>query len=189
MTIDQVDLVREGLVRSRERLTRVPAGIVRVNISGLAADLNVRGGRLHVPLRSASYDRVHAGLLLSYLDKPADFLAEARRILRPGGRMVLSSLRRDADISKIYRDGIAEMSTEKVARLFGSDLAHGLEDRLRRFLNDGARILDLEERGYFRFWDEDELAAIVRSAGFSGIEAQRAFGRPPQAVVVSAERR
>jgi ubiquinone/menaquinone biosynthesis C-methylase UbiE len=187
--IDQLDLVREGLVRSRERMTSPLRGATRVRITAVVADLNVRGGRLHVPLESACYDRVHAGLLLSYLDEPAELLAEARRILKPGGRLVLSSLRRDADISKIYRDGIAEMSREKVARLFGPELAHGLEDRLRRFLNDGARILDLEERGYFRFWDEDELAAMVRNAGFSTVRAQRAFGWPPQAVVVSAERR
>ncbi len=189
VTIHEVDFVREGLLRSRERLLDPREGAAQLQARAVVADLNVGRARLYIPLKSGAYDRIHAGLLLSYLGGPAEFLAEAQRLLKPGGRLVVSSLRRDADISKIYRDGIAEMSSEKVGRLFGAEIAGGIEDRLRRFLNDGARILDLEERGHFRFWDEDELGAMVCAAGFSSIETERAFGDPPQAVVVAAVRR
>lgn len=187
--IHQVDLIREGLLRARDRLREAEAITARVRTGAVVADLNIHDRRMHIPLRSGSCDRVLAGLVISYLDQPAAFLIEAGRLLRRGGRLVVSSLRRDADISRIYRDGIAEMSPDKVASLFGSTVAEGLEERFRRFLSEGARILDLEERGYFRFWDEDELASLVREAGFSAVETDRAFGDPPQAIVVSASKR
>jgi len=189
VTVHQVDLVREGLARARERLQAARAERGEIETGAVVADLNVQNGRLSVPLRSGCYDRVLAGLLISYLDRPAEFMKEVHRILRVGGRVVVSSLRRDADISQIYIDGIAEMSPAKVEDLFGAEAADELEARFRLFLNEGARILDLEERGYFRFWDESELARLVEDAGFAGVETARAFGDPPQAVVASGVKR
>ena len=57
---------------------------------------------------------------------------------------------------------------------------HGLCHRLLR--------MHYEEAGLFRFWDAGELAEIVKKAGFRNVRSERAFGSPPQAVVVSAER-
>ena len=56
----------------------------------------------------------------------------------------------------------------------------------RNFLNDAAKILDLEEIGAFRFWDPPELIELVSKAGFTDVETFSALGLPPQAVVVAA---
>ena len=58
----------------------------------------------------------------------------------------------------------------------------------RSFLNDAARLLELEEDGTFRFYDADELVATVRTAGFQDARVDESFGDPPQAVVISARR-
>ena len=50
------------------------------------------------------------------------------------------------------------------------------------------KILDLEEQGQFRFWDADELAALVERCGFTDVKSELSFGDPAQAVVVSARR-
>ena len=55
-------------------------------------------------------------------------------------------------------------------------------------MNDASRIIDLEEFGAFRFWDVDELKALVESAGFKDIETTLSLGEPPQAVIVRARR-
>ena len=62
------------------------------------------------------------------------------------------------------------------------------DDVQRVFLNDAARLLQLEEAGRFQFWDGEELAAICERAGFEPLSYELAFGDPPQAVVVTARR-
>ena len=58
----------------------------------------------------------------------------------------------------------------------------------RVFLNDAARLLDLEESGMFRFWEADDLARLLRRAGFRKVETCLAFGDPPQALVLATQR-
>jgi ubiquinone/menaquinone biosynthesis C-methylase UbiE len=178
----ELDIVKEALRGS----STGPDLKSEVQVSKIAADLDVRGGAL--PLKSASADRLLASLLLSYLGSPHDFLVEILRVLRPGGVAVVSSLRRDADISKIYTTGIAELQADRVADLFGADVAARFETLQREFLNSASRLLDLEEGGRFRFFDEDELVALLEGAGFTGIASRLSFGEPPQAIVVSGRR-
>ena len=69
---------------------------------------------------------------------------------------------------------------------FGDAVANNIESVRQTFLSDAARILDLEEFGYFRFWDEDELVKLVEAAGFVDVTTATSLGRPPQAIIVSA---
>jgi hypothetical protein len=75
----------------------------------------------------------------------------------------------------------------------GASRLHGgfdvdLEQASRDFLNDAAKLLDLEEDGLFQFRDASELASLLRGAGFNVEKIWSAFGDPPQAVVVSARK-
>jgi hypothetical protein len=56
-----------------------------------------------------------------------------------------------------------------------------------RFLNDAAKLLEYEEFGFFQFWDEDELVALLEGSGFSVASCSQSFGDPPQAIVVAAD--
>ena len=127
-------------------------------------------------------------MLLSYLEHPRLVLEEAFRILRPGGHLVISSLCRDADISRIYVEAYAELEVGD-AGVGLPELRRGdLGGMARSFLNDAAKILELEDSGAFHFWEPDELARLVRDCGFKATRTTRSLSTPPQAVVVAARR-
>ncbi|RZA22041.1 MAG: metalloregulator ArsR/SmtB family transcription factor [Lysobacteraceae bacterium] len=57
------------------------------------ANVEVREGDMHaLPFKDASFDLVVLMHALTYADKPAQAVAEAARVLRKGGRLLLSSL-------------------------------------------------------------------------------------------------
>ncbi len=180
-----IDYVRGGLQRGRDRLGATPAS-ARPTVRYLECDLSACGAV--IPLATGSLDAVLASLLLSYLPRPESLLAEVRRVLRPGGRLVVSSLCRDADMSKLYTEGLAELRAGRARELFGEQGEARLDDAARGYLNQASRLLDLEERGVFRFWDGPELARKVRHAGFRMVATAPSLGDPPQAVVLIADR-
>jgi ubiquinone/menaquinone biosynthesis C-methylase UbiE len=184
--VTEVDYVREALRRGRQRLARIsPNGNGAVR--HLTADLDLGRDR-SVPLAAESFDAVLASFLISYLREPHALLLEAHRLLRPGGRLVLSSLRRDADSSCLYADGRAELHPQRMKELFAEVPESEFEELQRKFINDNAKIFNFEDDGYFRFWDADELSTLVQKAGFALEGTQTAFGNPPQAVIVTARR-
>ena len=179
-----LDFVRAGLERARLRLDQMRAnGAAVPRVVFAEANLDVkRDGS--IPIASASFDCVIAALFLSYVSDPVHLLREMHRVLRPGGRLVVSCLRRDADVSKLYTQGIAELLASPVDLIEGVDV----ESAARAYLNQASRLLDLEEEGRFRFWDVAELESLVSSAGFRVRAGQRLFGDPPQVVLVAAHR-
>ncbi len=187
LEIVALDFVRAGHLRSRERLAAIGAP-AELAVHYLEVDLEPAAG-CRVPLADASLDAALASLFLSYVREPQALLRELRRALRPGGRLVLSSLRRDADMSRLYTDGILELKAGRARALLGNALDDAqLECAARAYLNQASRLLDLEEAGRFRFYDADELAELVRRAGFRVLAISKAMGDPAQAVIVSAER-
>jgi ubiquinone/menaquinone biosynthesis C-methylase UbiE len=186
VTVVAVDCVREGLCRGRERIARMSLSHVAV-VRHLIADLDLVANRA-VPLAEAGFDAILASFLISYLREPLALLAEARRLLRPGGRIVLSSLRRDADSSRLYSEGRAELHPGRMKELFTEIQESEFEELQRRFINDNSKIFNLEEDGHFRFWDAEELCALVQDAGLVVENTTTAFGIPPQAVIVAARR-
>ena len=187
LTVDALDFVRGALDRVRSGLAAVSSR-QPATVQCIACDLGAPRVRASIPMRDNTYDAVLASLLLSYVPDPEQLLREIRRVLRPGGRVVVSSLRKDADISKIFLEGYSELQTTGGTAPSMRLAADHLAVSAREFLNDASRLLDLEESGLFHFWDEAELAALVEAAGFEKVEATSAFGTPPQAIVVSARR-
>jgi ubiquinone/menaquinone biosynthesis C-methylase UbiE len=183
LRVDALDYVPAALARGRERLrAAAPAGGLRVE--RLVADLDAPA----LALAEGRYDAALASLVVGYLADPERFLRELARILRPGGRVVLSTLRRDADISKLFLDGLAELAGPETRAALGRAAERRFDALARDFLNDAARLLDLEEQGRFRFFEREELRALVAGAGFEDPVAELAFGDPAQAVVVAARR-
>jgi ubiquinone/menaquinone biosynthesis C-methylase UbiE len=182
-----VDYVDEALERGRRRLAgrERPAGSAMLPV---LANLDARKGRMVIPFRSEGLDAVLASLLLGYLTDAEAVLREVFRILKPQGRLVLSTLRRDADISKIYTDSVAELQPDRLRRIFGDAVAGDIEQLRQNFLSDASRIIDLEEFGYFRFWSSRELEELTAKSGFVDVETRPAFGDPPQAILVSCKR-
>jgi SAM-dependent methyltransferase len=184
LALVELDFVREGLARARERLhgAALPPGW---HVAWLAADLDARG----LPLRAGSADAALASLVLNYLRDPLALLRGARELLRPGGRIVVSSLRRDADTSRLCVASVAELRSGGARAAFGGDGERALGRALAGFIADAGRLLDLEERGVFHFWDAGELVALLEAAGFGDVRVEPAFGDPPQALVARGVRR
>lgn len=178
VSIYAVDFVPDALKRAHARLVAA-GGSGSPSSFGVVSDLD-RCDRVHLPFEDQSFDVAIASLLVSYLRNPVQLLQEAMRLLVPGGRIVLSAPRRDADSSKPFADTTHERSGEAVRKRFGPGVAQDFAGYQSDFLNSAARILELEDEGLFRFFDESELSEMLSAAGFVAVETKRGFGDPPQ---------
>jgi ubiquinone/menaquinone biosynthesis C-methylase UbiE len=185
--IHMVDFVGEALSRASDRFNakRVNG---KVSVSPVVANLDVSARTPAVPFASEQYDSVLASLLVGYVENAVGLLGEMYRILRHNGLLVLSALRSDADISKIYADSLAERYSERPLEAFGAAGGELVDRSLPSFLNTASRILDLEERGRFRFFEPLELKELVEAAGFARVEVLLGLGDPPQAILIRGRR-
>jgi ubiquinone/menaquinone biosynthesis C-methylase UbiE/pimeloyl-ACP methyl ester carboxylesterase len=187
LRVTHVDYVAQALRRIRSRTSLGDQTRV-FNTHYISADLELLASNPHVPLADESQHAVLASLLISYVEQPEVLLREIRRVLRPGGRLVLSALKPDADTSRIFVSGAEELRAGRARERLGELGASALETSLRSFLNDAARLLELEEKGVFHFWPKEDLEALLRSSGFVRVRAHTAFGTPPQALVISGQK-
>jgi len=125
LTVIEVDMIREALDRSAVR-DRGGAN-ARVAALRITADLDCPES---LPLAASSVDAALLSLVIGYVSDPAALLQRVRSVLRVGGRLVVSSMRRDADISRIYREGVEELQPDRVVEHFG-DRARSDFQRLR----------------------------------------------------------
>ncbi|HUJ43817.1 MAG TPA: methyltransferase domain-containing protein [Opitutaceae bacterium] len=127
-----------------------------------------------LPFQEATFDVICCSLVLSYLRHPEGLVRELHRVLRPGGVLVVSSMKPNCDLSIIYRDSImANVSTEDVAAA-------------RELLRAAGKIKLKEEIGYYTFYTQAELAELVMAAGFNVAESHLSLGE--QAVVIKARK-
>lgn len=141
-----------------------------------------------LPFGDGSFDVVATSLVLSYLDHADDVCFEAARVLRPGGRLVVSSMLLDSESSKLYHDLLERLEALPDADLpAGVDRARLLESA-RAFVEHASELFRLEEEGHFRFHTPASLGDLVRRAGFVDVQVERSFGEPAQAVVVTCRK-
>ncbi|MBS0170120.1 MAG: methyltransferase domain-containing protein [Nitrospira sp.] len=62
-----------------------------------------------LPFADHSFDRIAATLSLSFAHSPLHTLRELFRVLKPGGRLVISAFTPAADMSRLYRPAVAEL--------------------------------------------------------------------------------
>jgi len=136
--------------------------------------------QFHLPFQDRCFDRIAASLFVSYLFNPQALLLEFHRILRPGGTLLLSSMRPDSDVSLIFTDYVrsARHAAEAADGARETDLSAA-----RSMLNEAASLFELEEEGVFRFYTAEELAGLLQASGFCSIDTRSALGRPAQAVI------
>jgi ubiquinone/menaquinone biosynthesis C-methylase UbiE len=138
-----------------------------------------------VNLPSNTFDRLGASLVLPYLYDPKSALREFYRILTPGGKIVLSSLKPNFDSSKSYMEEAYEIGK----RTDLTDVDKGrLLSSLREFSAFVATLIELEDNGRFKFFSTHELTALMNEAGFCNIAVKESLGNPPTAIIVSAEK-
>ena len=126
-----------------------------------------------------SFDKIVASLFISYIFNPDYLVAEFRRLLRPGGAIVISSMRPDSDVSTIFTDYVSAVQASNSG---GGNRRSELEGA-QAILSEAAALFELEEEGYFHFYTEEELKVLLIGAGFEKVETFRSLGKPPQAVI------
>jgi len=132
------------------------------------------GAEAMVDFAPGTFDKICCSLLLSYLKRPGGLLHELYRVLRPGGKIVVSSMKPFCDLSLIYRR-YAEGRHSKQEIEAARDL-----------LRAAGKIKVKEEQGYYVFYSAEELHEMMTAAGFVHLQAFTSFGN--QAVVVRAEK-
>ena len=147
-----VDFVMSGLSQAQINLSRVAADIherfpsterpLPILTSALAqTDLDQV-----LPFHDNQFNRILCNLVIGYLRDPLFTLRELMRALSPGGRLVMTILKPQADLSLIYRNFLG--------------LGKPPEDieKAKRVLNTSGKIAQREQEGVFRFFDRQELA-------------------------------
>jgi len=145
-----------------------------------------RDGRL--PIENEKFDAICASLFLSYLYAPGEAVKEFFRMLKSGGRLVISTMKPDSDISGIFTKYIAEQSSLDAHAAKEENREHNLREA-RSMLNEAAALLSLEEDGWFRFFKETELVEMMRDAGFTNIKIIESLGNPAQAIIVTGKKK
>lgn len=178
------------LGRTLEEDLRPVAAIA--GVAGSARDLrfqHLRFGdataRLELDLPDGAFHRIGCSLVLPYLYDPLATLREMYRLLRPGGTLVVSSILPNFDPSKLYTEGVDILAKQAEE---GDALAGRKMEALRHYGNMVSRLIELEEDGRFRFLDRAAVTALVSEAGFARVHAFHAFGSPPTAILVRAEK-
>ncbi len=143
-----------------------------------------KGAALNLSFRDNMFNKIAASLLISYLFNPDEIVNEFYRILRPDGRLLVSSMRPDSDISLIFTNYIDKVWKEFSANMTEEDREKNLMGA-RTMLNEAASLMELEEDGHFRFYSGDELADMLCKAGFVDIAETESLGNPPQVAIVT----
>lgn len=144
-------------------------------VRSAAREVRTRGP-LPGAMADPPYDGIVASLLLSYIRNPDYLLYRFHTMLVPGGRLVLSSMRPDSDVSMIFTDYIRSVRS--------SDPGSETISAAREMLNEAASLFELEEEGYFRFYSARELEDLCASVGFRDVRSRQSLGDPPQATIV-----
>ena len=127
-----------------------------------------------LPFRDHQFDRVICNLVLGYLEDPMFSLQELVRVLAPGGRILVTSLKPDADLLEIYRTFMLRTDLPEEA------------DEAEHLLNTACKIKQAENDGVFRSFHPHELAMLLIMSGAAEPRVSSTFGE--QAYLVVAEK-
>ena len=109
-----------------------------------------------LPFKDESFNKVVSNLVLGYLESPANTIRELMRVLTPGGSLVLTNLKPNSDLSRIFTNFVQETSQQEEI------------EEARQLLNNSGKIREAEGEGLFQFPDAEELEELVQSATKGG---------------------
>ena len=172
-----IDFVSEAVTDAHHRIEEL-----QQNLLGEARISTTRPLLLHndfavvdledgVPFNDNSFDQVCCNLVVSYLRSPEKVISELCRVLRPRGKMVVSSLKPNPDLSEIYRNFVSVAENEEEI----------LE--ARKLLSNAGAIRIKEVRGLYHFYSEGELRRLLRSCGLRQIRVLRSFGDQANVII------
>lgn len=129
-------------------------GMLRVGHQRTPDVCFVAGDALRLPFADGTFDAVTISFGLRNVEDPSTALLEMRRVVRPGGRLVVCEFARPSrTVLRSVYDGVVLRAVPAVARLVSSDFSayHYLAESIRR-------------------WPaQRELAALIAGAGWGDV--------------------
>lgn len=189
MQLDAIDFVQHALESARRKAAAAATevGLPPVQLRFHSCDLRLPPDSPVIPFGDSAFDAALVSLVLPYLSEPVTLLKELHRVLRPGGRLVASTLRPDCDMS-----GPLKRLKEKIER--GDDQvkegwrARQLLVAVQDYVNAAAGLVEQEADGRFQFYERESFESLLRSAGFRVETTQATFGDPAQGLVTLARK-
>ena len=135
-----------------------------------------------IPFEDEHFDKILSSIVLSYLKNPEVAFKEFVRCLKTGGRLVVSSMKPDADMSIMHKKIFK--SVENSDKYRNHEKARLLKS-IRRLANKMAQLLNLVEECQFRFFSEEELLAFAEENGLKEVTLYESYGDPPQAYILT----
>ncbi len=117
-----------------------------------------------LPLENNFFDKICCNLVISYVKKPVKVIQNLVKKMKEGGKITVSSLKPNNDLSLIYRKALDQSLTSK--EVFEA----------RRLLTNAGKIKYKEKIGHYTFFNEFELLEVLRKAGCKEIHTFRTFG-------------
>ncbi len=105
------------------------------------------------PFKDRAFERIVCNFALNALLDPLSTLRELIRLLAPGGRLVLTSLRPHPDFTRLYRSLAADAQHEQALHTAG------------RLLRNWGTIAEAERNGNLRFFHRQELSTLLKLSG------------------------
>ncbi len=171
-----IDFVKEAILEAKETHGRIETEFCRgmgsftqggpASYSYFLADLESR-----LPFESRTFDKVCCNLVVSYLREPQRAVAEMVRLLKPKGRIVVTSLKPFADLSEVYRNFVRVAESQREI------------EEARKLLNNAGRVKAKESEGIYHFFSEEELTDLLRETGIREVETFRSFGNQANVAV------
>ena len=172
-----IDFVHEAVSEGQHRIEELQQGLLKGTGGStqhplfLRSEFVVADLEVGVPFPDDFFDQICCNLVVSYLQTPEKVVAELCRILRPGGKLAVSSLKPNADLSEIYRNFVAVAENEE-------EIAHA-----RKLLSNAGAIKVKEARGLYCFYSEGELRRLFRKCGLRQIRILRSFGDQANVII------
>ena len=143
-----LDLLPEMIDLARDKAIRQSAGSVRL----------VMGDALSLPFPDGTFACATAGFSLRNMPDVHKAIGEMARVIRPGGRVVLLEL--------------SPMETGLKAKLFRLYF-HGMVPLIGKLIARDRAAYTYLPQSVDRFYDADELAAIMRESGLERVNYRR----------------
>ena len=128
-----------------------------------------------LPFPNGYFHKVCCNLVISYLQHPLEAMGSLTRVLRIGGKVVVSSLKPYCDLSLVYRN-FAELTRNEEELL-----------EARSLLSSTGKIRQKESEGHYHFYSESELYDLMTQAGLLDVKVFRTLGN--QANIAVGEKR
>lgn len=95
----------------------------------------VEGAAENLPFETSTFDHALVVTTICFVDSPAKMLSEARKVLKPGGRLVIGFIDRDSGMGQDYLAHQAENVFYREAEFYSSD-------EVERLLVEGSFRID-----------------------------------------------